>query len=192
MKYMFHRRSLALLASACIGLSLPAVSTHALDLGVSANVGSISADVGASTRSGGLDANANASVGGDRGVNADLGAGTRNGLNANVNARALGGSGTGANVNARLGGGEGTGGTLFGPNGLNSGLGLGAGAGSGDGAGAGAGSSSASADVVERFRKMPVNQQQKLLIRCRDVSVSGGYDSGLTGLCRLLRSTASR
>jgi len=39
---------------------------------------------------------------------------------------------------------------------------------------------------------MPVNDQRKLLIRCRDISVSSGYDSGLAGLCGLLRSTASR
>jgi hypothetical protein len=124
MKDMFHGRSLALFASACIGLSLPAGSTQALDLGVSANVGSISADAGASTRSSGLDAGVNASVGGANGINANVGAsagggrginadadasiGGSNGVNANVSARTLGNSGSGANVNASVGGGDGT------------------------------------------------------------------------------------
>jgi hypothetical protein len=207
MKCISHMRSLAFFSSACIVLSLSAATARALDLGVSANVGGISADVGASANSGGLNTKANASVGGAKGVNADVGAdvGGRDGVNANVdlgaggsrslnakvNARALDSSGTGANVDVRLSGEDATSSTLFGPNGLN--LGPGGGADEvGDGAGSVAGASSSSSAVVERFRTMPVNDRRKMLIRCRDISVSGGYDPELAGLCGLLRSAASR
>jgi hypothetical protein len=205
MKCISHMRTLAFFASACIVLSLPAATARALDLGVSANVGGISADVGASANSGGLNTKANASVGGANGVNADvdadvgerdgvnanvdLGAGGSRSLNAKVNALALGSSGTGANVDVRLGGEDAT--TLFGPNGLNLGPG-GAADEVGDGAGSVAGANNRSSAVVERFRTMPVNDRRKMLIRCRDISVSGGYDPKLAGLCGLLRSAASR
>jgi hypothetical protein len=204
MKCISHMRSLAFFASACIVLSLSAATARALDLGVSANVGGISADVGASANSGGLNTKANASVNGvnadvaadvggrDRvNANVDLGAGGSRSLNAKVNARALGSSGTGANVDVRLGGEDRTSSALFGPNGLNLGPG-GAADEVGDGAGSVAGANNRSSAVVERFRTMPVNDRRKMLIRCRDISVSGGYDPKLAGLCGLLRSAASR
>ncbi|MGO7209091.1 hypothetical protein ACCT30_49935, partial [Rhizobium ruizarguesonis] len=45
--------------------------------------------------------------------------------------------------------------------------------------------------TLEAFRSMPVNDQRKMLVRCADISASGG-DSGLAGLCSLLQATASR
>jgi hypothetical protein len=109
---------------------------------------------------------------------------------------ALGNSGSGINVNASIGGGDGTGPALFGPNGLNLGLGVGA-ASTGwrrefrRRYGVGSGSLTPTV-VLQRFREMSVNDQRKMLVRCRDISVSSGYDSGLAGLCGLLRSAASR
>ncbi|MBB3658575.1 hypothetical protein FHX15_003822 [Rhizobium sp. BK650] len=211
MKCIYQRRSLPFLTSACIALSMPVASTQALDLDVSANLGGISADVGASTRSSGVNAGVDASVGGASSVNANANAaeggsgitadadaniGGSSGVNTNVNARALGRSGAGANVDARIGGsGNATGPTLFGANGLNLSLGLGGASGGGTGTGADGtetGGRSAPSAVVERFKEMSVNDRQKMLVRCRDISLSSGYDSGLAGLCALLRSTASR
>ena len=45
--------------------------------------------------------------------------------------------------------------------------------------------------VAREFSRMDPSDQKKMLVRCRDVA-AGGYDSGLAGLCKMLRTLASR
>ncbi|WP_311044204.1 hypothetical protein [Rhizobium bangladeshense] len=46
--------------------------------------------------------------------------------------------------------------------------------------------------TLEAFRSMPADQRRKMLVRCADISGSGGSDPGLAGLCSLLQATVSR
>ncbi|MBP2446058.1 hypothetical protein [Rhizobium leguminosarum] len=176
MTHNHNRLSLAVLASTCALLAMPASDAHAIDIDVSANAGNaVSADVGASLGGGsGVSADANASVGGSSGVNADA--------TANVG----GHRGVDADVNARLGGGRG----------VDADLAIGRAGGSNKSAAEGTLSAS-QARTLEAFRARPVNEQRKMLVRCADISspggaASGGSDSGLAGLCSLLQATASR
>ncbi|WP_311044532.1 hypothetical protein [Rhizobium lentis] len=104
---MNSRLPIALFASACAVLAMPADHAHATDIGVSVNAGNAtSADVGASLgRGNGVDATADASIGGSNGVDANASASARGGggIDANVNA-IVGGSDLATGANARLGG----------------------------------------------------------------------------------------
>ena len=210
MTHDHHRLSLAVLASTCVLLAIPAGDAHAIDVGVSVNAGNAaSADVGASL-GGGISADANASVGGSSGVNADAAAnvGGGKGVDADINAAAGGGNGRNADANARLGGGRGTNANLNARVGesdrldtnstasVRRGSGVGAILGRREGAADGT-LSAAEARTLEDFRSRPVSDQRKMLVRCVDISspggsASGGSDSGLAGLCSLLQAAASR
>ncbi|EJT05745.1 hypothetical protein RCCGE510_07451 [Rhizobium sp. CCGE 510] len=213
-----NRLSLAVLASTCALLAMPTSDAHAIDVGVSVNAGNaVSADVGASLGGGnGVNADANASVGGSSGVNADATANAGGGrsVDANVNAGVGGGKGLDANANARLGGGRGVNADLNARIGGSDGLDTDATASVRRGSGVDAdlaigragGSnkpaaeetlSASQARTLEAFRARPVNEQRKMLVRCADISspggvASGGSDSGLAGLCSLLKAIASR
>jgi hypothetical protein len=216
MTHNHNRLSFAVLASACALLAMPAGDARALDVGVSVNAGNaVSADVGASIGGGsGISADANVSAGGSNGVNADAtaNAGSGRGIDAAVNASAGGSNGLDADANARIGGGRGVNADLNARAGGSDGLDANATAsvGSGNGVDAdlaigrvdGAGSngrpaaerslSASQIRTLEAFRARPVNEQRKMLVRCADISGSGGSDSGLAGLCSLLQATASR
>ncbi|MGR9553305.1 hypothetical protein ACU8MG_09115 [Rhizobium leguminosarum] len=183
-----NRLSFAVLASTCALLAMPASDARALDVGVSVNAGNaVSADVGASLGGGsGISADANASVGGSNGVNADAtaNAGGGRGINTDVNARVGGSSGIDAKATASVGTG----------NGVDANLAIGGvdeAGGSNARAAPGSTLSASQARTLEAFLSMPVNDQRKMLVRCADISASGG-DSGLAGLCSLLQATASR
>ncbi|MBY4589511.1 hypothetical protein RJJ37_22590 [Rhizobium redzepovicii] len=182
--------SLAVLASTCALLAMPASDAHAIDVGVSVNAGNAaSADVGASLGGGsGIRADANASVGGSSGVN------------ANATANAGGGRGVDADLNARIGGSSGldtdaTASVRRG-SGIDANLAIG-GAGGSNKSAADGNLSASQARILDDFRSRPVNEQRKMLVRCVDISspggsASGGSDSGLAGLCSLLQASASR
>lgn len=216
-----HKRLiLAVLASSCALLAIPASDARAIDVGVSVNAGNaVSADVGTSLGGGsGISAGANASIGGSNGVNADAtaNAGRRRGVDADVNAGIGGGNGLDANANARLGGGRGvnadlnariggsdrlddTNATASVRRGSDADLAIGEadGAGSSNRSAAVGTLSASQARTLEDFRARPVNEQRKMLVRCADISASsgsapGGSDSGLAGLCSLLQASASR
>lgn len=219
MTHDHHRLSLAVLASTCVLVAIPAGDAHAIDVGVSVNAGNAaSADVGASL-GGGISADANASVGGSSGVNADAAAnvGGGKGVDADINAAAGGGNGLDADANARLGGGRGTNANLNARvgesdrldtnttasvrrgSGVNAALAIGRGEGAAGGNGSAADGTLSAADArtLEAFRSRPVSEQRKMLVRCVDISspggsASGGSDSGLAGLCSLLQAAASR
>ncbi|WP_027684861.1 hypothetical protein [Rhizobium leguminosarum] len=196
-----NRLSFAVLASACALLAMPASVARALDVGVSVNAGdTVSADVGASIGGGsGISADANASVGGSNGVNADAtaNAGGGNGVDADANARLGGGRGVDADLNARTGGSNGIDtratASVGSGNGVDANLAIGGVDEAGGNATARPGTthSASQARTLEVFRSRPVKDQRKMLVRCADISASGG-DSGLAGLCSLLRATASR
>jgi hypothetical protein len=214
MTHNHNRLSFAVLASACALLAMPAGDARALDVGVSVNAGNaVSADVGASIGGGsGISADANVSAGGSNGVNADAtaNAGSGRGIDAAVNASAGGSNGLDADANARIGGGRGVNADLNARAGGSDGLDANATASVGSGVDAdlaigrvdGAGSngrpaaerslSASQIRTLEAFRARPVNEQRKMLVRCADISGSGGSDSGLAGLCSLLQATASR
>lgn len=214
MTHNHHRLSFAVLASTCALLAMPASDARAIDVGVSVNAGNaVSADVGASIGGGsGISAAANASVGGSNGVNADAtaNAGGARGIDADVNASVGGGNGIDADANARIGRGVNadlnarTGGSdgidanatasVGSGNGVDADLAIGRVDGAGS-SGRPAGERSLSASQIrtlEAFQARPVNEQRKMLVRCADISGSGGSDSGLAGLCSLLQATASR
>lgn len=194
MTHNHNRLSLAVLASTCALLAMPASDAHAIDVGVSVNAGrAASADVGASLGGGGISADADASVGGSSGVNAGVGGG--NGLDATANARFGGGRGVNAGLNARIGGSDGldtdaTASVRRG-SGVDADLAIGRAGGSNRSA-TGETLSASQARTLEAFRARPVNEQRKMLVRCADISASGVADSGLAGLCSLLQATASR
>ncbi|NEJ25778.1 hypothetical protein GR247_37735 [Rhizobium leguminosarum] len=188
MTHNHHRLSFAVLASTCALLAMTASDARAIDVGVSVNAGNaVSADVGASLGGGsgisvnadatadvggnGVDADANARFGGGRGVNADLNArtGGSNGIDAKATASVA--SGAGVNANLAIGGVDEAGGKAT--------------------ATPASTFSASQTRTLEAFRSMPVNDQRKMLVRCADISASGG-DSGLAGLCSLLQATASR
>ena len=200
------------LFASCAVLAMPVGQAWAIDVGVTANAGNaVSANAGASLGGeGGVDATAKASVGGSNGVNADAtanagnrrgvdadlnaGVGESNGLGANANARLGGGRGTNADINARTGGFRGidTKATTS-VGGINANLAVGRVSGEGATAAApDATADAAEARTLDAFRSMPADQRRKILIRCVDISASGGSDAGLAGLCQLLRITASR
>ncbi len=181
--------SLAVLASSCallVILSKRCACARCRCVGECLS-NAVSADVGASLGGGsGISADAGASVGGSNGVNADAtaNAGGGRGINADVNARVGGSSGIDAKATASVGTG----------NGVNANLAIGGvdeAGGSNAGAAPGSTLSASQARTLEAFRSMPVNDQRKMLVRCADISASGG-DSGLAGLCSLLQATASR
>ncbi|RUM15497.1 hypothetical protein EFB14_05510 [Rhizobium fabae] len=190
-KIMTHKHlglPLVLFAS-CAVLAMPVGQARAIDVGVTTNAGNaVSANAGASLGGGGgVDATANASVGGSNGVNADAtaNAGDSNGLGANANAGLGGGRGVNADINARTGGFRG----------IDTKATASVGGASGEGATAAAPDATADAAearTLDAFRSMPADQRRKILIRCVDISASGGSDAGLAGLCQLLRITASR
>lgn len=212
MTHNHNRLSLAVLASTCALLAMPASDAHAINVGVSVNAGrAASADVGASLGGGGISADADASVGGSSGVNADAaasvgggrgvdadvnaGVGGGNGLDATANARFGGGRGVNAGLNARIGGSDGldtdaTASVRRG-SGVDADLAIGRAGGSNRSA-TGETLSASQARTLEAFRARPVNEQRKMLVRCADISASGVADSGLAGLCSLLQATASR
>lgn len=218
MTHNHSRLSLAVLASTCALLAMPASDLHALDVGVSVNAGkAVSADVGASLGGGsGVSAGANAFVGGSSGLNgnATANAGGGRGVDADRNAGAAGGDGLDANVNVRLGARRDINADLNARIGGSDGLDTDATASVRRGSGAdanlaigGAGGSNKSAAegnlspsqarILDDFRSRPVNEQRKMLVRCADISspggsASGGSDSGLSGLCSLLQASASR
>ncbi|TAX92041.1 hypothetical protein ELH97_08930 [Rhizobium leguminosarum] len=215
MTHNHNRLFFAVLASTCAFLVMPASHARALDVGVSVNAGNaVSADIGASLGGGsGISADANASAGGSNGVNADAtaSAGGGRGIDADANASVGGGNGLDADANARIGGGRGvnadlnarTGGSdgidanatasVGSGNGVDANLAIGRvdGAGSGGRPAAERSLSASQTRTLEAFRARPVNEQRKMLVRCADISASGG-DSGLAGLCSLLQATASR
>ncbi|MDH6662204.1 UNVERIFIED_ORG: hypothetical protein M2435_005127 [Rhizobium sophorae] len=171
-----NRLSFAVLASSCALLVMPASDARALDVGVSVNAGNaVSADVGASLGGGsGISADATASVGGSTGVNADATANAGVGGSSGIDAKATASVGTGNGVDANLAIGR-----------------VDEAGGSNARAAPGSTLSASRARTLEAFRSMPVNDQRKMLVRCADISASGG-DSGLAGLCSLLQATASR
>ncbi|WHO71652.1 hypothetical protein [Rhizobium sp. BT03] len=189
MTHNHNRLSLAVLASTCALLAVPASDARAIDVGASVNAGNaVSADVGASLGGGsGVSADAGASVGGSRGVNADAtaNAGGRQGMDADLNARIGGSDRLDSNVTASVGGGSG----------VDNNLAIGEAGGSNKSAADG-NLSASQARILDDFRSRPVNEQRKMLVRCADISssgsVSGGSDSGLAGLCSLLQASASR
>ncbi|MGO7586300.1 hypothetical protein ACC689_25040 [Rhizobium ruizarguesonis] len=199
MTHNHHRLSFAVLASTCALLAMTASDARAIDVGVSVNAGNaVSADVGASLGGGsGISADADASVGGSNGVNADATADASggNGVDADANAR-LGG-GVNADLNARTGGSNGIDAKATASVGSGAGVNANLAIGRVDEAGGNATATPASTfsasqtRTLEAFRSMPVNDQRKMLVRCADISASGG-DSGLAGLCSLLKATASR
>ncbi|MBB4507535.1 hypothetical protein ACCT03_27685 [Rhizobium johnstonii] len=199
MTHNHNRLFFAVLASTCALLAMPASDARAIDVGVSVNAGNaVSADVGASIGGGrGISADANASVGGSNGVNADAtaSAGGGGGLDADVNARI--GRGVNADLNARIGGSDGIDANAMASVGSGNGVDADLAIGRVDGAGSSgrpAGERSLSASQIRTlaaFQARPVNEQRKMLVRCADISASGG-DSGLAGLCSLLQATASR
>ena len=117
-------------------------------------------------------ARAKADVGGTRGlVDADIDAnvGGSRGLNANVGANAGGRGLLGANAGLGLGGTE---------------------ADPGNPGGGSIGTTARDREILRQFSQLARSERIKLIKRCGGVD-SGGYDSGLVGLCRLLQ-TASR
>ncbi|MGO7671379.1 hypothetical protein ACC817_08505 [Rhizobium ruizarguesonis] len=201
MTHKHHRLSFAVLASTCALLAMTASDARAIDVGVSVNAGNaVSADVGASIGGGsGISADADASVGGSNGVNADAtaNAGGGSGVDADANARLGGGRGFNADLNAHTGGSNGIDtkatASVDSGNGVNANLAIGRVDEAGGKATATPAStlSASQTRTLEAFRSMPVNDQRKMLVRCADISASGG-DSGLAGLCSLLQATASR
>ncbi|MGO6851528.1 hypothetical protein EHI47_11935 [Rhizobium leguminosarum] len=201
MTHNHNRLSIAVLASACALLAMPVSVARALDVGVSVNAGdAVSADVGASIGGGsGISADADASVGGSNGVNADAtaNAGGGNGVDADANGRLGGGRGVDAYLNARTGGSDGIDtkatASVGSGNGVDANLAIGGLDEAGGNATATPGTtlSASQARTLEVFRSRPANDQRKMLVRCADISASGG-DSGLAGLCSLLQATASR
>ena len=208
--------SAVVLVAAVLGAPMQAgAQDSGLNVGAGVSLGSVKADVGATVGgSGGLaDANAGASVGGANGINADAKAnvGGSNGLvdsdvtasiggSEGVNARAkanvggsrglvdadidanVGGSrGLDANVDANVGG--------RGLLGANVGLG-GTEADPGNPGGGSIGTTARDREILRQFSQLSRSERIKLIKRCSGVD-SGGYDSGLVGLCRLLQ-TASR
>nr|WP_261316648.1 hypothetical protein [Rhizobium leguminosarum] len=157
-----HRLSFAVLASTCTLLAMPACDARAIDVGVSVNAGkAISADVGGGS---GVGADAKARLGGGRGVHADL------------NARTGGSNGSMPRPRPRSA-------AVVASMPISPG---------GNATATPASTLSASQTrTLEAFRSMPVNDQRKMLVRCADISASGG-DSGLAGLCSLLQATVSR
>jgi hypothetical protein len=186
MTHNHHRLSFAVLASTCALLAMTASDARAIDVGVSVNAGNaVSADVGASIGgSNGVNADATANAGGS-GVDADANArlGVGRGVNANLNAHTGGSNGIDTKATASVGSG----------NGVDANLAIGRVDEAGGNATATPGStlSASQTRTLEAFRNMPVNDQRKMLVRCADISASGG-DSGLAGLCSLLQATASR
>ncbi|MBX4999668.1 hypothetical protein HJB72_17095 [Rhizobium lentis] len=183
MTYFQLRLPVALLASAYAALAMPIGQARAIDVGVSVNAGDAgSADAGASFGGGsGIDAAANASLGGSNGVSADAAAdaGGRRGVNADLNAHVSGSDGVDAAVS--IGGG------------INAKLAIGRVNGRSDAATTSGGATDAAeVRTLEAFRNMPADQRRKMLVRCADISGSGGSDSGLAGLCSLLQASASR
>jgi hypothetical protein len=200
MTHNHNRLFFAVLASTCAFLVMPASHARALDVGVSVNAGNaVSADVGASLGGGsGISADANASAGGSNGVNADATANAGgSGVDADANARLGVGRGVNANLNAHTGGSNGIDtkatASVGSGNGVDANLAIGRVDEAGGNATATPGStlSASQTRTLEAFRNMPVNDQRKMLVRCADISASGG-DSGLAGLCSLLQATASR
>ncbi|MBY4630308.1 hypothetical protein [Rhizobium croatiense] len=187
MTHNHHNLSLAVLASTCALLAMPAGMAHAVDVGVSVTTGNaVSAEAGASLGAGsGIAADADASVGGSDGINADVStdAGGGSGLDAGANARLGGSDGIDANATASIGR----------SSRVDANLALGGAEEQGGNRSAAYGTPNASeARIVELFRSRPVEEQRKMLVRCVDLSASGGGDSGLAGLCSLLQATASR
>ncbi|WP_392711231.1 hypothetical protein [Rhizobium ruizarguesonis] len=201
MTHNHHRLSFAVLTSTCALLAMTASDARAIDVGVSVNAGTaVRADVGASLGGGsGISADADASVGSSNGVNADATAdvGGGNGVDADANARLGGGRGVNADLNARTGGSDGIDAKATASVGSGAGVDDNLAIGRVDEAGGKATATPASTfsasqtRTLEAFRSMPVNDQRKMLVRCADISASGG-DSGLAGLCSLLQATASR
>jgi hypothetical protein len=199
MTHNHHGLSFAVLASTCALLAMPASDARAMDVGVSVNAGNavsagVNASVGGSNgvngdatanAGGGIDADVNASVGGGNGIDADANAriGGERGVNADLNARTGGSDGLDANATASVGSG----------NGIDANLAIGRvdGAGSSGRPAAERSLSASQIRTLEAFQARPVNDQRKMLVRCADISASGG-DSGLAGLCSLLQATASR
>ncbi|MBX5152323.1 hypothetical protein HJB77_21750 [Rhizobium lentis] len=213
MTQMNSRLPIALFASACAVLAMPADHAHATDIGVSVNAGNAtSADVGASLgRGNGVDATADASIGGSNGVDANASASARGGggIDANVNA-IVGGSDLATGANARLGGDRGvnadinarTAGSgevddkatasIGGSSGAGTKLAIGDANDRGGMTAARNGTLSASqARTIAAFRERPVDEQRKMLVRCADISAAGSGDAGLSGLCSLLQASVS-
>ncbi|ARO30018.1 hypothetical protein NXC14_CH02078 [Rhizobium sp. NXC14] len=212
MTQMHSRLPIALFASACAVVAMPADHAHATDIGVSVNAGNpTSADVGASLgRENGVDATADASTGGSNGVDANASASARgSGIDANVNA-IVGGSDLAPGANARLGGDRGvnadinarTAGSrevddkatasIGGSSGAGTKLALGDANDRGGMTAARNGTLSASqARTIAAFRERPVDEQRKMLVRCADISAAGSGDAGLAGLCSLLQASVS-
>lgn len=130
-----------------------------------------------------MDAAANASLGGSNGVSADAAAdaGGGRGVNADLNAHVSGSDGVDADAAVSIGGG------------VNAKLAIGRVNGRSDAATTRDGATDAAEiRTLEAFRNMPADQRRKMLVRCADISGSGGSDSGLAGLCSLLQASASR
>jgi hypothetical protein len=215
MTHNHKRLSLAVFASTCALLAMPASDAQAIDVDVSVNAGNaVSSDVGASLGGGnGISADANASIGGSSGVNADAtanagggrgvdadinaGVGGGNGLDANAKA-GIGGRSVNANLDARIGGPDrldsNTTASVRRGSGVDANLGIGGAdpAGASNRSAAERSLSASQARTLDDFRARPVNEQRKMLVRCADISASGGSDSGLAGLCSLLQASASR
>lgn len=185
MTHNHHGLSLAVLASTCALLAMPAGKAHAIDVAVSVTTGN-AVNPGASLGGGaGIAADADASVGGSDGINADVGAdaGGASGVDADANARLGGFDGIDANATASIGR----------SSRVDANLALGGAEERGDNRSAAYGTLNASeARIVELFRSRPAEEQRKMLVRCVDISASGGGDSGLAGLCSLLQATVSR
>ena len=104
-------------------------------------------------------------------------------MDADIDANVGGSRGLNANVGANAGG--------RGLLGANAGLGLGGTeADPGNPGGGSIGTTARDREILRQFSQLSRSERIKLIKRCSGVD-SGGYDSGLVGLCRLLQ-TASR
>jgi hypothetical protein len=190
-----------LMLTSCVLMSFSSTAAFAKDKHTGIDV---DASVTLGAKKGLVDASA--SIGGRKGIKADVDAnlGGRKGLNANVDARVGGRKGVDANVDVSLGGNKGLNtdvdASIGGKKGINVDVDI--------GLGTDDGKPSTRPDVTvgdpkddpaggltssqrQAFNDMSASERNALIKRCGSIS-SGGYDPALVNLCRLLRMSASR
>ncbi|WP_306371757.1 hypothetical protein [Rhizobium aegyptiacum] len=184
MTYIYLRLPVALLAFACArpcAAGMASTGDRCRRFGQCRQY--LNADAGASLSGrSGVDATAEASLGSTNGANADAAAyaGDR-GVNADLNARVGGSDRVDADATASIGG----------VIGVNANLAIGRVNGRSDAAAMRA-ADAAEERTLDAFRSMPADQRREMLVRCADISGSGGSDSGLAGPCSPLQATVSR
>lgn len=182
------RLSAAMLAAAVLVLPGHGIAQEkgGLGVGVGVDLGGVKADVDATVggERGLADVNAAANVGGENGIDADARAnvaGARGLVDADVTASIGGRSGVTADVDANVGGSRGL---------VDADIGLGIGATPGGGGTAGAVDGKArDKDLLRQFSQFSSAERQQMLRRCRGIG-GDGYDKALANLCRLLETAA--